>query len=303
MASPARAYLFILFSVISHSATATDTRAGFFLPNDVSEVTFKYKSINGLVILPVVINDTVKVNLILDTGCRNLVLFGKKFQKFFNTEPDKTIQFSGLGIGEAITGRLSLNNTVSIATAIGEKIPVVLVPQQNLFASCPNIHGVIGYDIFVKFEIELNPRKQLITLRPALTAVLGEEYQKMDIRIEDSRPVVESQIFFKDSPAEICDLMIDTGSSLGLLIKTKDVKKFAKQTSKMKLGRGFNGPVMGVTASAEKLLLNSLEIPVSGAGITYSEWHNYASVGMDIIKNYAFVLNYCQAYIGFKKLL
>jgi hypothetical protein len=302
MALPVRAYLFILFSIIVQSATGTETRAGFFLPNDVSEVTFKFKSINSLVILPVVINDTVKVNLILDTGCRNLVLFGKKFQKLFNTEPGKSIRFSGLGIGEPITGRLSLNNRVSIATAIGEKIPVVLIPQQNLFGSYPNIHGVIGYDIFVKFEIELNPRKQLITLRPALTAFLSAEYQKIPIRIEDSRPVVETQIFFTDKQAETCDIMIDTGSSLGLLIKTSDGNKFPKQTSKMKLGRGFNGSVMGVTASAKKLLLNGLEISVSGAGITYSEWHNYASVGMDILKDYTIVLNFCQAYVGFKKL-
>ena len=153
--------LFILFSVISQSTIATETRAGFFFPDDVSEVTFRYKSINGLIILPVLINDTVRVNLILDTGCRNLVLFGKKFQKIFNTEPDKRIQFSGLGQGDAIAGRLSLNNKVSIAAKKKKKIPVVLIPQQNLFATYPNIHGVIGYDIFVKFEIELDPRKHL----------------------------------------------------------------------------------------------------------------------------------------------
>lgn len=254
-------------------------------------------------ILPVVINDTIKLNLILDTGCRNLVLFGKKFQKLFNTEPDKTIQFSGLGNGEAIAGRLSLNNKVSIATVIGEKIPVVLIPQQNLFASYPNIHGVIGYDIFVKFEIELNPEKQLITFRPAGTAVLNPEFQKIPIRIEDSRPVVESQIFFADRPPEAFDLMLDTGSSLGLLVKTTDLKKFPKRAIKMKLGRGFNGPVMGFQAIAEKLLLNDLEISVLEAGITYSAWHNYASVGMGVMKNYALVLNYCQAYAGFRKLL
>ena len=80
------------------------------------------KTVDGLVILPVVINDTVRVNLILDTGCRNLVLFGKKFQKLFKTEQDKKLQFSGLGVGDAITGELSLNNKVSIEAVIRENI-------------------------------------------------------------------------------------------------------------------------------------------------------------------------------------
>jgi hypothetical protein len=298
-----RAYLFVLFFVISQSTIALETRAGFFFPDDVSQVTFRFKSINGLIILPVIINDTVRVNLILDTGCRNLVLFGKKFQKLFNTEPDKRIQFSGLGHGDAIAGRLSLNNKVSIAAVIGEKIPVVLIPQQNLFATYPNIHGVIGYDIFVKFEIELNPQKQLITFRPANTVTLNAEYQKIPIRIEDSRPIIASQIFFADSHPEAYDIMIDTGSSLGLLVKTTDLKRFTKQSNKMKLGRGFNGSVMGVQATTEKLMLNNLEISVLEAGITYSAWHNNASVGMDIMKHYAIVLNYCKAYAGFKKVL
>ena len=97
--------------------------------------------------------------------------------------------------------------------------------------------------------------------------------------------------------------MIDTGSSLGLLVKTTDLEKFPEQANKMKLGLGFNGPVMGVQATTEKLLLSNLEISVLDAGITYSAWHNYASVGMDIMKDYAIVLNYCQAYAGFKKVL
>lgn len=232
MASTSKTFLFILFSVFSHAANALETRAGFFLPDDVYEVTFKFKTINSLVILPVVINDSVSVNLILDTGCRNLVLFGKKFQKLLDIQPEKRIQFSGLGDGDAIAGKLSLNNKVTISTVIGEKIPVVLIPDQNLFASYPNIHGVIGYDIFVKFEIELNPRKQQITFRPANTAILDKEYQKVPIRIEDSRPIVTSQIFFADSQRQLCDLMIDTGSSLGLLVKTSDVKKFLDVSGK-----------------------------------------------------------------------
>ena len=295
-------YLFILFFILAQSASATETRAGFFLPEHVSELTFKYKSINNYVILPVVINDTISLNLILDTGCRNLVLFGKRFQKLFKTEPGKSVQFSGLGNGDAVAGRLSLNNKVSIATVIGEGIPVVIVPRQNVFASYPGVHGVIGYDILVKFEIELNPRKQLITLRPAGSATLSEEYQKIPIRIEDSRPIVTSKVFFADSQPETCDLMIDTGSSLGLLIKTTDAKKL-QQGNKIKLGRGFNGSVMGVRVAPDRLLLDTFEVSVIDASITQSSWQNHASVGMEIMKDYAIVLNYCQSYAGFKRLL
>jgi hypothetical protein len=36
-------------------------------------------------------------------------------------------------------------------------------------------------------------------------------------------------------------------------------------------------------------------------GIVSSEWHNNASIGMDILKDYIVILNYCEAYACFKR--
>jgi hypothetical protein len=293
----------IIFICISFYIRAAETKAGFFLPDDVSEVTFKFQSIRGLIVLPVVINDSVAVNLILDTGCRNLILFGKKFQKLFGTQHGKDLQFSGLGEGSPIIGKLSLNNKVSINTVIGEKIPVIIVPRQNVFEAYPNVHGVIGYDIFIKFEIELNPQLRLITFRPASTAELPTECEKIALRIEDSRPIVTSELFLSGSDGQLCDLMLDTGSSLGLLVKTSNLKKFPKSKNHLILGRGFNGDVTGIKTTAAKIILDTFEILAIPTGITYSAWHNYASVGMAVMKDYTIVLNYCKAYAGFKKVL
>ncbi len=292
---------FLLLWGFNNCAYGAESKAGFFLPENVSEVTFKFHSVRNLIVLPVIINDSIKVNLILDTGCRNLVLFGKKFQKFFKTEPDKKIQFSGLGLGDAIHGKLSLNNKVSIHAVLGEKIPVVLVSDKNLFSAYSDIHGVIGYDIFIKFEIELDHMKQLITFRPAATATLSPDYEKIPLRIEDSRPLIQSRIFLPGGEGQLCDLMLDTGSSLGLLVKTSDLKKFPHTIHKKVLGKGLNGDVIGIETTAEKLILDTFEIQSIPAGVTYSSWHNYASVGMDVMKDYTVVLNYCKAYAGFKK--
>jgi hypothetical protein len=296
-------FILILFFLAAYTAQASETKAGFSLPDHVSEVTLKFQSVQNLIVLPVVINDSIEVNLVLDTGCRNLVLFGKRFQRLFETEPTQKVQFSGLGNGNPIHGKLSLNNKVSIQAVIGEKIPLVVVPQQYLFPTSANIHGVIGYDIFIKFEVQLDPSRQLITFRPASTSELSEEYEKIPLIIEDSRPLIKSEVFFKSTEGHLCDLMLDTGSSLGLLMKTTDLKKFPNGTNRKVLGRGLNGNVIGTETVASKLILNTFEILTITAGITHSDWHNYASVGMDVMKNYTIVLNYCKSYAGFKKVI
>lgn len=291
--------LFFVCFVTAINAIAS-TPAGFFIPEPIQQVSFTYRNFNNLIVLPVTINDSLQVNLVLDTGCRNLVLFGKSFQKYFSLEADKNVQFSGLGEGKPIHGGLAINNKVAIDAVLGEHIPIVVVPQKNVFRSGDHIDGVIGYDIFIKFEIELNPLAHIITFRPAMNAFIPEGYTKVAVRIEDARPVLSTNIFFENSN-QLCDLMIDTGSSLGLLLKTTDLTKFKVGGTDKLIGRGFNGNIAGYEIIANRLLLTGFEINYLPASITESSWHNHASIGMEVLKEYAVVLNYCKEYICFKK--
>jgi hypothetical protein len=95
--------------------------------------------------------------------------------------------------------------------------------------------------------------------------------------------------------------MLDTGSTLGLIFKTSDLKFFSKGNSKKVIGRGLNGDLTGFNIDVIKLVLNTFEIKTTSVGVIYSAEHNYASAGMNIMKNYTVVLNYCKAYAGFKK--
>lgn len=284
-------------------AFASAPRAGFFLPDNVRQVTFRFNNYKNLIVLPVVINDSIAVNLILDTGCRNILLFGKRFEKLFKVEPYQKIRVAGLGEGASLHGKVYLENKVSMHDVLGEKIPIVVVANQNLFAKNSNVHGIIGYDILIKFEIEFNLTTRLITFRPAATAEIPSDYIKIPLRIEDCRPLIVSTIFFRGQEGHVSDLMLDTGSALGLLLKTTDAKKFFNGISKKILGYGLNGGVMGNEVTTDKIILETFEIirPMM-AGIIWSAYHNYGSVGMEIMKDYVIVLNYCKAYVGFKQL-
>ena len=66
----------VVFYIPLHVKATPD--AGFFMPDELNEMTLHYKTYHNLILLPVTINDSVHVNLILDTGCRNLVLFGRR---------------------------------------------------------------------------------------------------------------------------------------------------------------------------------------------------------------------------------
>jgi hypothetical protein len=297
--------IFIMSALSVHftaKAEALSPKAGFYIPDSLESVTIRYRRIENLIVLPVVINDSVTVNLILDTGCRNLILFGKRFSKIFKLQKDKKIGFSGLGSGSPVYGALSLNNKVTIGSVIGNSIPVVVVPEQNLFSNYINIHGVIGYDIFIKFEVELNSRNQTITFRPAHSAQLASDYTEVPIRIEDSRPLIRCEVVLSSELSQLCNLMIDTGSTLGLLLRTNDIDQLKKHYTEQVIGRGLNGTVWGIQTRTDKLIIGNVTMKHIKTGVIHSSWHDYASIGMDALKDYDVVLNYCKSYAGFRKM-
>ena len=293
----------LVFSVLfCHTVFALPT-SGFHLPDSVAEMTLKYRTVKNLILLPVVINDSIHVNLILDTGCRNLILFGKKFQKLLNFNTDRQIQFSGLGSGNPLQGSLSLNNKVVIKAVRGENIPIVVVPRKPVFKEYADVHGVVGYEIFSMFEIELNPRKQLIVFRPGAKASAPADYAQITLQLVNARPVMNSQILIDAKIGnQPCDLMIDTGSCLGLLLKTTNIKKYIRSNCKGVVGRGLNGNISGYSMIAEKLTLKGFETTDIPIAITTSPWHNHASVGMEVLKDYVIIINYCKSYVCLKKI-
>jgi hypothetical protein len=271
---------------------------GFALPDSVNEFTVKYKSIDGLIILPVKLNDEHAVNLILDTGCSSILLFGKRFQYLFKGEPGRAIEFSGMGSGKTVHGNLSLTNNISIGLVEGKQVPIVVVPSRNIFHSYPGVDGLIGYDIFTKFEIEIQPAKQLITFRSAYTNYIPEGYTRIPMKVTDSKPILQSSIILPDRTV-VSDLLIDTGSTLGLLLKSPNESKF-EYDGKDVLGKGLNGSIKGMNSIAHKIQLENFVMNNIVTCIIHSPWRNYASIGMNTLKNYSIILNYAKSYACLK---
>ena len=122
----------------------------------------------------------------------------------------------------------------------------------------------------------------------------------MPLRVIDARPVIESRIILDNKTSVALELMIDTGSSLALLLKTTKMERFVGRRSETVLGMGLNGPVSGYEMVSKRILLDGIEMHGISTGIVSSKWHSNASFGMQVLKDYVVILNYCRSYICFK---
>jgi hypothetical protein len=289
-------------SVPAEKSATPDMRSGFFIPDTITQITVRYKTIRNLIVLPMVLNDSIRVNLILDTGCRTLVLFGNRFNKLLKTEPGRIVQFSGYGDGTPVLGKVSLFNKISMQQLLGENIPLVIVPNKNMFQNFSNVHGIIGYDILTKFEIEIHPGNQTITFRSAPNGVPPSDYEYMDLDIVDCRPILSSTVYSGRKRWSKCDLMIDTGSALSLLFKVKDLDESSFARGKKEQLLGLNGSTNSYQLFTKKIRLNNLEMRGVRTGVMPATYKDGASIGMGLLKDYVIIFNYCKSYVCLKKL-
>jgi hypothetical protein len=292
--------LIMLLLICGNTLYATSP-SGFYLPEPIEQVTLRYISINNLIVLPVVINGNLKVNLVLDTGTRSIVLFGKRFEKLFQYIPGHKVEFSGMGTGIPVQGKLSINNQVEMTSLIGEKISLVVVPRKNVFAGSPKIDGIIGYDIFQRFEVEIDPRQKMITFRSPDSRIIPPGFTQIPMRVENTRPIIDSSILLKSGINLNTNLMIDTGSQLSILLKTTNETLLDPLLSE-ELGFGISGTIRGIKTISQFVNLAGINFNNQPTGIILSAWHNYGSIGMGLLKEYSLILNYAGAYACLKKL-
>jgi hypothetical protein len=298
---PHRFALLISVFVYGNAYGNSNPPGGFILPDSLPEVSIRFSTSENLIILPVTINDSVRVNLILDTGSRNLVLFGKRFEKLFSLQPGRRVEFSGLGNGKTCVGKAFYNNKATISGVEGDRVPVIVVPHGKVFNFFDGIDGVIGYELFLKLEIEINFSSHTISFRSAPNSSVIPDHSRIPIELIDSRPVVRSKILTDRDVACETDVVIDTGSSLGLLIKTTDIKSFRYRTSEVPVGYGLAGFVYGYHARIKTLQLKEMFLLDIPAGITSDATDNSASLGMRVLKNYILVINYSKSFISMKR--
>ena len=64
----------------------------------------------------------------------------------------------------------------------------------------------------------------------------------------------------------------------------------------------MSGTIEGISTMAQTINLAGINFQNQSTGIILSAWHNYGSIGMGVLKEYALIINYTGAYAGLKKL-
>jgi hypothetical protein len=207
-------YLVLLFFCFVNLGFSQDK---FVIQNKKQSDKIRIQLINNLIIIPVEING-VELSFILDTGVSKPIIFNflnvSDTLQIKNTEK---IYLRGLGEGEPVEAYKSKNNIIRVGEAISLNQELYAVYNTNLnFAPRLGIpiHGIIGYDLFKDFVVEINYAMKYIRLTNYMkyTYKNCKKCETLNLEFYNNKPYINANVKIYDKTIPV-KLLVDTGGS------------------------------------------------------------------------------------------
>lgn len=210
----------------------------------------RFQLLNNLMVVPIELNGT-ELSFLIDTGVSKVILFDIGNSDSLTIKNTEILELRGLGDQGATKAIKSDGNTLKIGDAININQSIYGIFDKNLNFT-PRlgvpVHGILGYDLFKDFIVEINYASKYIRLYNKSSAPkLSNKWQKVPISLHRNKPYLKALTKINDKHTEV-KLLIDTGSSDALWLFENKTKKLIPNPSMVfedYLGKGLSGSVYG----------------------------------------------------------
>ncbi|GAA0188168.1 hypothetical protein GCM10009122_45630 [Fulvivirga kasyanovii] len=296
---------FLVFTSFAFAANP-----GFNFINNKQQTTIRFKLIENLVVIPVTVNNDLKVNLVLDTGGRSLILFGEGYGKLLSVLPDKEVRLNGYGHREYRPGKLSPDNKICVSDIQGLGIGIVVTNDRNFFpyVDGTSINGIIGYQIFSRFIVKIDYPNRLITLtEPFVRPPIDEGFSAAELIIKDTKPYIKARLGIGEVERDAF-LHVDTGSSreMILFLKEGDGQLESSKGYRCHVGRGLNGNIQGYKGKDLRLIMPGKNFDDVESFLLKREFSNRelqdasGTIGSGFLQDFVIVLDYINQKFYYK---
>ena len=289
-------------------------QGSFVLQNGKSD-KIHFKLINNLIVIPVTING-IDLSFLLDSGVSKPIIFN-----FFNLKDQLSIHqteinhIQGLGTDAPVESLRSTNNTIIIGEAVNlnQDLFAIIDASINFVPSLGiPIHGIIGYDIFKDFVVEVNYSRKFIKLyNPQFySSKFSNKWRQLPLSFNNKKPLIEAAVSINKLEIPV-NLLIDTGGSDALWLFEDSTQSITipDNTYDDFLGKGLSGTIFGKRAELESFRLSDFKLKnvnvafPDALSIQKEKIHalRNGSLMGGVLHRFNWVFNYKSQWVAFKK--
>lgn len=235
---------------------------GFRMPEKMRQISIPFEKHNNLIIIPITINRFVTLKFILDTGVETAILTEKLYADILDFNYLREITIAGPGIIDSVQALVANEITFTLPGGIiGSNMNMLVLKEDYLKLSesiGEDVHGIIGYDIFSRFVVDVNYDDNMLTLTDPKKFKKSKRATEIPIEVIGSKPFINATIKQNDRKKTL-DVMVDTGASHAALIDYNylDGIDLPEEKITTQLGRGIAGEIPGYVGRMDSVEINS----------------------------------------------
>ncbi|MDX1627975.1 MAG: aspartyl protease family protein [Fulvivirga sp.] len=290
---------------------------GFQIVGKARKVVIPFELHNNLIVVPVVLNNQIPLKFVVDTGVRTAILTEKAFSDILGLEYSRRFLISGIGEKKQIEAYITNNVSLTLPGITGKGHALLVLNEDYLELRNylgADVHGLLGYELFSRFIVKIDYDQKLLTLTTPDNFKLKRSYKKVDMDIIDTKPYINGVISYDGVDSIRVKLLVDTGSSHGLLIEedSDDRIYIPDKHIRSELGRGLAGKLEGDIARIKYFHIGKycwkdpiVTFPVRNKtpldSLKYGDSFRNGSVGGEILSRLKIILDFSGEKIYIKK--
>lgn len=306
---------YLLFALLLIGKFGMSQQIGFDMPPGVHKTVIPFERYNNLIVIPVTINHSLTLKFIFDTGVQYPILTEKMFGDYLGLDYTRNITIQGPGSADSIKAKVAQHITLSLPGGIESGINQALLVLEEDYLKLRNnlgtdVFGVIGYDIFSRFVVEINYDENYLVLHEPKKFRAKRSYKKIPMKVVNTKPYVELTIMKNENEGRRMHLMVDSGASHAVLLDNpEDDSLIPQQNITSVIGRGLGGNIKGYLGRMTSIKMGKFEFeepiasfPVSGDyGEAIKRGSRNGTIGGELLSRFNVAFDYFEGYLYLRK--
>jgi predicted aspartyl protease len=247
-------YIFSIITVVLLQSTFASPgyaqTIGFDITGGKNKISFPFESYNNLIVVPVILNHRMPLRFILDTGVRTSILTDRTFSDILNISYDRKIPLVGADGDRQIVAYVANGISLKLPGVVGQGQALLVLEEDYLQLKNylgTEVHGILGYEIFSRFIVEIDYENHMLTLHEPYSYKPKRKRSVIPLEVQDTKPYIHTNFRLEDGTTIAAKLMLDTGASHSLLLDMESHSglKLPKTVVRTNLGRGLGGDIDG----------------------------------------------------------
>lgn len=310
-----RLFLFGVMLTIAAPHPLFAQQLGFSLADGRRKVDIPIEIHNNLVVVPLVLNQTLPLKFVLDTGVRTAILTQKSFSDILNLAYTRKYTISGPGGEKMVDAYVTNNVSLDLPGVTGKGHALLVLDQDYLELRNylgTEVHGILGYELFSRFIVRVDYERKVLTLLQPNAFRKRRKFTAVSIEIQDTKPYVTVPVTLMNGVTLEAKLLVDSGASHPLLLDPTSDDRITIPATVVSstIGRGLGGKITGKTGRIRSINIDGYTLhnvvtnfpdPDSYSDSTTLKLFRNGTLGGGVLSRFTVIYNFPDEKMYLKK--